>query len=484
MPDLATASATHDLTTLAGRLSAAWDVVRGRPFSPGAPLPPTVGADELAQGARQWQYPVGANIQIAPRGEVPTLTPFQQLRSLARLYPPAAICIRTRIEEFQGLGWAVVAKDKRRQSQLQELCDQAAAFWAMPDRQNEFGSWLAMLLRDCFEVDALALYPRKDRGGRLYALEPIDGTSIKPLLNSRGAIASYQQVLYGLPWGQYGRPQASEVIGEYAPHELIYRPRMPRTDSPYGQPPTEDIILTVNTGLRKINQDLAHFTDGNIPPMIANPPDATLNPEQLKQFEEWFNAVLAGNDAARSRIRFVPWPLNLKELRPFSYETELDLWMLQLTFAAFGVPPQEAGFTHDTNRATAEQQQNVNERRGLKPLAVWMKGLFDRVIQAPADRGGLGCPMLEWQWTFAESEDRKAQAEIDKIYAVDIGAISRAEVRTLRFGSELDGPPPQVAEEGAASPPRPLPSAPAATTPATSPPRSADPTRKMPPPGS
>jgi hypothetical protein len=235
---------------------------------------------------------------------------------------------------------------------------------------------------------------------------------------------------------------AVEVVGEYAPHELIYRPRMPRTDSPYGTPPAEDIILTVNTGLRKISQDLAHFTDGNIPPMIANPPDATLDPKQLQQFEEWFNAVLAGNDAARSRIRFVPWPLNLKELRPFSYDTELDLWMLQLTFAAYGVPPQEAGFTHDTNRATAESQQNVNERRGLKPLAVWMKGLFDRVIQAPVERGGQGQPQLEWQWTFGESEDRKAQAEIDKIYTVDIGALSPTEVRAMRFGSEVDGPAP------------------------------------------
>ena len=65
---------------------------------------------------------------------------------------------------------------------------------------------------------------------------------------------------------------------------------MPRTDSPYGTPPAEDIILTVNTGLRKISQD-PHFTDGNIPPMIANPPDATLDPKQLQQFEEWFNAV-------------------------------------------------------------------------------------------------------------------------------------------------------------------------------------------------
>ena len=103
---------------------------------------------------------------------MPTLAPFAQFRNLARLYPPAAICIRTRIEEFQGLGWAVVAKDKRRQAALQPVCDALQAFWAMPDRQNEFASWLAMALRDVFEIDALALYPRRDRAGRFTRSSP------------------------------------------------------------------------------------------------------------------------------------------------------------------------------------------------------------------------------------------------------------------------------------------------------------------------
>ena len=437
----ATNGTMRDLSTLAGRLGAAWDALRGASFSPGAPIAPTTSPEEQQAGARQWQYPIGNNTQTAPRGELSTLTPFEQLRNLCRLYPPAAICVRTRVEELQGATWSIVPKDKRRKLATQGRCDAVAEFWQQPDRQNEFASWLAMLLRDTMEIDALTLFVRRNRANRLYALEPIDGATIKPLLDDRGRVAAYQQVLYGLPFGQYSRGQTAQVLGEYSPKELIYRPRMPRTDSAYGMPPAEDIILTVNMGLRKLNSDLAHFTDGNIPAMLISPPEGRLDPQQVAEFEAYFNAVLAGSDSARARAKFLPWNANVKELNPFSYETTLDLWMLQLTFASFGVPPQEAGFTQDVNRATADAQENTNERRGLKPLATWLAGLFNRVIQAPIELGGMGQDDLEWQWSFGEQEDKTQLAQADKIYA-EIGAVTAQEIRALRFGDTLDGEAP------------------------------------------
>ncbi|MBK9711552.1 MAG: phage portal protein [Kouleothrix sp.] len=451
MPELTRPATTRDLSRLAGRMGAAYDILRGRGFGPGMPLPPQAPEGERPgepdAGPRQFEYPVSINTRTAPRSELPGLTPFAQLRNLARLYPPAAICVRTRIEEFQGLKWSIVAKNKRHQERYQEIIDQVEAFWKAPDKVNEFSSWLAMLLRDSLEIDALTLYPRKDKVGRLYALEPIDGATIKPLLDLRGHVGGYQQILYGLPWSNEERqttnPDEQLALPQLGVGELIYRPRMPRTDSPYGLSPVEDILLNINMGLRKMTGDLAHFTDGNIPPMLITPPDGKLDAKQVAQFEEWFNAVLAGNDTTRSRAKFLPWPADVKELRAFSYVTDLDLWMLQLTFAAFGVPPQEAGFTQDVNRATADAQENINERRGLKPLAHWLKGLFDLIIQRPVAQGGMGCPFLEWQWDFGESEDRTA---IATIHASDIehGVISPAESRTLRYGDVLDGPPPPM----------------------------------------
>jgi hypothetical protein len=469
MPDIPRGTTVIDLREGAKRISGAWNALLGRRFGPGLPLSPTTGQEEQTQGPRQYQYPVGVNTNFIPRrdGTAGTLTPFEQLRNLAALYDVAAMCIATRIEEMQGLEWAVVPKDKKRQEELQDECDAATDFMQQPDKLNKFDAWLGMLLYDLFSIDAPSIYKRLDRAGRLHALEIIDGSTIKPLLDERGRAVAYQQILYGSPASQYrreGTDAPDEELPIYAPHELIYRPRWTRTFTPYGFPPTEWIILRVNTALRKQAFDLAYFTDGNIPDMIATPPgDAknggNLSPEQVEQFEEWFNAMLEGNDAARRKVRFLPWNMNMKELRPFNYETILDEWMLRVTCAAYSVPPQELGFTNDVNKGTAELQEAVNQRKGLKPLANWLKKNFfnDFIQQDLAAAWGPGRPdqalslpgqptrpptnpfkLVEWGWQFGDDDDKQTQAATDQIYHA-IGAVSANEIRVMRFGDILDG---------------------------------------------
>lgn len=467
MPTIPRGTKVIDLREAATRIKGAWDALAGRRFGPGTPLTPSTGQEEQTRGPRQYQYPVQVNTNLTPRREDPraNLTPFEQLRNLAALYDVAAMCIGARIEEIQGLPWAVVARDKKRQTELEDECNAAADFFKKPDRLNGFSAWIGMLLYELFTIDAPTIYKRPDRAGRLYGLEIVDGSTIKPLLDDRGRTLAYQQILYGNPASQYRRDGADapdEELPIFAPHELIYRPRWTRAFTPYGFPPTEWIIIRVNTALRKQSFDLAYFTDGNIPDMIAFPPEEKLSPVQVEQFEEWFNAVLEGSDTARRKIRFLPWAANLKELRPFSYETVLDEWMLRVTCAAYATPPQELGFTNDVNKGTAEMQEAVNERRGLKPLAKWLKTeFFDGFIQGDIAGSYAGYrqgtavsypgrptrpptnpfKLLEWRWLFGDSDDQLTVAQSDQIYH-QIGAVSSDEVRVLRFGDELDGPAP------------------------------------------
>lgn len=436
-----------------------------RPFGPGSPIAPTSAPDsaEQTEGPRQFQFPVGINQRFSPRGDY-ALTPFEQLRNLATLYDVAALCIATRIETMLSATWGIVAKDKRRQQDVQDTCDAVTEFWEYPDRVNEFSSWLSMALYDLFSIDALAIYKRPDRSGDLYGLELVDGSTIKPLADDRGRTLAYQQVIWGYPVSEYGRPYTDEEkdFPTYSTEQLIYRPRWVRTYSPYGFPPTEWIILRVNTALRKQTHDLAYFTDGNIPDMLISPPEGTLNPDQVRNFEEWFNSVLVGDDQARRKARFLAWAANVKEMRPFNYTTELDLWMLRVTCASYSVQPQEIGFTHDSNKATAEFQENLTHQRGFLPLSLWLKGMFDRTIHQDLDpqarklaarKVALSLPgrptqakkspfaLVEWQWQKAEKEDSLMQAQTDKIY-YDIFAVSNDELRSLRFGDVLEGPAP------------------------------------------
>jgi len=463
MPDVKNVQ-TRDLSTWAGRIGAAWNLLLGRDFGPGVPLRPRTDVDskEQTEGPRQWQYPFGINMQFLPRRESIQLTPFEQLRNLATLYDVAAMCIAVRIEELQGMNWSVVTKDKKQQAARQRECDEVFAWWSKPDKVNTFDAWLGMALYEMFSIDALTLYRRPNQAGGLYGLDVVDGSTIKPLLDDRGRTMAYQQILYGYPFSEYHRPDVTEDWPVFGRHELIYQPRWPRTFTPYGFPPTEWIIIRVNQAIRKQAFDLAYFTDGNIPDMIATMPnDATgprYDPKQVADFEEWFNAVMAGNDAERRKVRFIPWAANFTPLKEFVYQTELDYWMLRITCAAYGTVPSELGFTDTVNKASSEMQEAVNERRGLRPLTNWLKRvIFDPVIQQDLEPVRLnvavsrpGFPTatavsplasLEMQWNFGEQDDRLSTAQVDAIY-LDRGVVSEDDVRTLRFGDQLDGAAP------------------------------------------
>lgn len=486
-------ASTRDLSTFAGQLSAALAGQRAVAFGPGVPLTPARTPED---GPRRFQYPVGVNQISTPRGEYPGLTPFGQLQSLAELYDVAAMCIAVRIEEVQGLQWTVAAKDKRKQRELQSLCDELAGRFAVPDGQDEFDAWISQLLYDTFAIDALTIYPRLDLAGRVVAWEPISGDTIKPVVDGSGRTVAYQQVLYGVPFADYHRPGGDADDGAtFDKHELIYRPRWRRTRTPYGFPPSEWIILRVNQALRKQSFDLSYFTEGNIPEAFMIPKGGIMTPDQIREFETYFNALLQGDVGARRRLKFLPFEADYREARSFSYDTALDDWLMRVTCAAYGVPPNELGFTDMVNKASAQVQEAVNERRGLRPITSWLKDLFDRFIPHMGERpylppgvsGGLfsvsrpGGPtraeqpldtLVEFRWVFGEAEDRQAQATTDKIY-VEIGAITKEEVRAMRFADELDGEAPAQAPAPPEQTPGGPPAAPEAPPPPTAPERPA-----------
>lgn len=446
MPTIPAGVQPIDLSYTVARLSDRFlgTQLQSRAFGPGIPLLPTVPPIEQER-PRQFQYPVAVNTVVTPRREYAWLTPFEQLRNLAALYDVSALCIRTIQNIIAGLDHHIVAKDSKQQAAENATCDALAAWFAKPDRVMSFDAWLKAALYDMLTLDALTIYPHPDKGGGLWGLEVIDGATIKPLLDARGQTAAYQQILYGTPWSNYERtrPDADDDdFPEFSTNELFYLPRWTRTYTPYGFPPTEAIIIRVNTALRKQSFDLARFTDGNIPAALAAPPDGLLNPDQVANFEEWFNATLQGDDRARARIKFLPWNANLQKLNDISesgnYETSLDEWLFKIACMAYDMPPQELGETTDINKATGGMQQNGLYRRCIIPTTTWLKRVvFDPVIQSP---DLLGQPQLEFRWEFGEQEDKASQATTDKVY-FEAGAVSSQELRTLRY-PDLDGPAP------------------------------------------
>ena len=100
-----------------------------------------------------------------------------------------------------------------------------------------------MLLEDLLVIDAATIYPRFTRGGSLYSLDVIDGSTITSRIGEDGRSPeppdpAYQQVLHGVP------------AADFSSDELLYLPRNVRSHRLYGMSPVEQIALTINIALR------------------------------------------------------------------------------------------------------------------------------------------------------------------------------------------------------------------------------------------
>jgi len=356
----------------------------GESMLPGAPLEPYKGIMPL-QGPRQFSFPVGWNIGRLSRSsndqEVPT---FHQLRTLARSYDGIQMCIRVWLDLIGKVQMVIKPRpdllssgDDEGDKKFQADIAKYMTWFEKPDRQHYLHEWLGTAITDQLEVDALAIYMHPARDGSLYAMELIDGTTVKPLLDDRGRqpeppYPAYQQYLYG------GLPGAWLTS-----QQLLYVRESPRSDSPYGFSRVERIITRVNQALRKQQKDLARYTDGNIPAGILElpPGDTEWTSDQVAAYQQMFDALLAGNDAFRSRIKVMPPGTAYTATDEPSMVIDFDKFLLNATVAAFGLSMADLAFTENVNRSSGDSQENMTIRRTLLPLLNKYATLFTQVLK-------------------------------------------------------------------------------------------------------
>jgi hypothetical protein len=162
---------------------------------------------------------------------------------------------------------------------------------------------------------------------------------------------------------------------------------------------------------------LQHFTEGNVPPGLLNAPDGW-SPEQIRQFQEWFDSILAGNTGTRTRLVWGPSGSKYQAFKEAPYKDDFDEWLARIVCYAFSLPP--TAFTPQVNRATAQTAQDAAIEEGMAPLLGWVKRLVDDVIQ-----NRMGHADLEFAWSDVRPTDPKDQATIlggyvrDGIYALN-----------------------------------------------------------------
>jgi hypothetical protein len=194
------------------------------PLEPITPLAPP----EVA--GRQWDFLSGYNLSTFPRGTAPIT--FATLRGLADGCDLLRLVIETRKDQVARLPWTISPRDKKASDDPRLAA--LRRFFAKPDGRHGFAEWLRMILEDLFVIDAPTLYKSRDRAGRLLGLYPIDGATIKPVIDDWGRTplpyvengetvfpVAYQQILKGYP------------AVDYSTRDLLYRPRNIRVDRAY-----------------------------------------------------------------------------------------------------------------------------------------------------------------------------------------------------------------------------------------------------------
>jgi HK97 family phage portal protein len=385
-------------------------------FSPGEPPVP---ADR--ERLRAWQFPVGYNLVYTPRSWEDV--GFEELRALAKYYLVAA-AIETRKDQIEKFEWVIVNRDPDGpRAGARRRIDELTEFWRHPDGETEFSTWLRTALHDLLTIDAPAFEIRRSRGGDIIGLDIVDGATIKILVDDTGRrprppAPAYEQVIHGRPW----RLLTSD--------ELLYAPRNPRSNHAYGFGPVEQVMLYINIGLRRALTQLNYYTAGNVPEGLISAPEGW-NAEQIRNFQEWFDSLLAGNLAERNKVIWTPAGAKYQAFKSSPVERDFEEWLARVVCYVFSLPP--TALVNQVNRATGETMQEAAISEGNQPLMAWTKRLADRVIQRH-----MGHVDLEFAWQTVDPLDPEDQATM-LIGLVKEGIITRNEARDERGMAPIPG---------------------------------------------
>jgi 8-oxo-dGTP pyrophosphatase MutT (NUDIX family) len=389
------------------------------PFAPGLPIGPY---DGYSRTPRTQDFQTGYNIATRPRTH--ERISFETLRGLVEAYDVAQMCIWHRIDSIRSLDWKLVAADHYDGDVADAVLVGLAAL-AKPDRQNSFETWLAKWLYDVLAYDAGALSRMRNRGGAVVGLQPVDGTTLAPLLDYWGnspaePAEAYVQYVNGLPWNWLTRG------------DLIYEPFRPRNNSPYGQAPLETVMINANTDIRFQVYFLQRFTEGNVPEAFASAPESW-SPDQVEQFQEYWDSFMYGDQSRKNQIRWIPGGSSFAWSNEKEFTDTFSLFLMRKTAAAYHVVPADLGFTENVNKSSGESQADVQHRVGDLPLMRYIQRVISSFLQ-----DDLGLPLKHAFDLGEEQVDQAAQAQADKIY-VDMGSVGPSEIREMRYGKPEPG---------------------------------------------
>lgn len=389
------------------------------PLSPGRPIDPMM---PITSPPREFQYQIGTNIAARPRST--EKMSFDVIRSLIESYDIAQMCIGVRQDELKNIEWDIVPIDENDADLYKSEIKQLRSFFMKPDGENDYSTWLKKIDYDRLAFDALSMWKERTRAGKIACLQPVDGTTIVPMVDYFGRrpkspAPAYMQWMNGIPWWWA------------TSKDFIYVPENPRTNTVYGFPTVEWLLLNINNDIRFQWYFLQAFTDGNVPEAFATIPDIK-DPQQIEDLQKYYDTMTRGDQSWLHRLKLFPGGTEFKFTKEQKQDMGLPNYLMKKTAAAFKVQPAEIGMTEHVNKSSGETQENAQYRRSIVPSVKFYESLFSGIIAED-----FGLPNLRFKYVnIQELEDRLTLAKVDEVY-IRNGVVSPDWVATHRLGQKI-----------------------------------------------
>jgi len=429
MPDLSTpgAKVTAIPPSLAARVGQAVRyVISGvTPSTWFGPMQPQRPMAPEGTAGRAFDYPVGYNLAYGPRSYEPVS--FADLHALADNCDLLRLVIETRKDQICAQDWEVRPRKQAdgthpKAGDFANAIAAARSFFEFPDKDHRLAAWLRQIAEELFVTDAVSIYVRPDRKGRVHGFDIVDGQTIVPRIDENGRTpappaVAYQQILHGVPAGDFSRD------------ELFYLPRNKRPGHVYGYSPVEQVIVTANTLVRRSLHQLSYYTDGNIADAMFTAPGG-FTVDQIEGLQRWWDGQCEGSIPGRRHGLWLPNGVDIKQPKQINLSDPYDELLARIICFAFSVSPQP--FVSMMNRATAESAHDAAVAEGLIPVLNYFRDIFRTLF----DR--MGWHDIEMVPVDDRETDPKTADDID-VADVKAGIRTINEVRTARGLAPMPG---------------------------------------------
>ncbi|MGH3430883.1 MAG: phage portal protein [Mycobacteriales bacterium] len=384
---------------------------------------------------RIWDYRFGQNIDYTPKAFEGLA--YETLHALADGYDLLRMVIETRKDQVARVPHSFTVKPldateppssiKERQNSDKRI-QMLNEFWKKPDGMHSFSDWQRAILEDMFVIDAPSIVPRWRMDGGLYGYDVIDGSTISLLVDEQGRTPmppdpAYRQIIKGMPSVDMMSPCAMLPGTD----QIFYFPRNIRTSRLYGFSPVEQIVVTVNIGIRRQISQLQYFTEGTIPDVFLEAPEGVPE-DRLTQLETMWNEKFA-TTAARRKANFIPYGTSVTFAKDPKLKDELDEYLARKVAYAFSVSP--TALVKMVNRAAGQQMSEDAKAEGLEPILYWFKELMDELLDF------MGCGDIEFSWGSYTRENPLVQAQVNQIYLSTIDDQGHSVMRAGEIREDL-----------------------------------------------